>query len=135
MSRRRVEKLKPFNFSADFAAGPLQAAHRDGGETVEIAPKELAALGAKLYADAASNAQTRLDAGAARRLEYAIARLDTAVGALHELTDALDRLGQAGVLPGHLAALSDRAARSLVDGQGDLFAVRSELVAASPDEN
>lgn len=133
MSRRRVEKLKPFGFRADFAAGPVQAAPETDAETVEIAPEDLAALGARLYADAARDAQGRLDADAARRLDDAIARMDQAVGALHELTNALDRLGQGGVLPGHLAALSDRAARSLIDGQGDLFAVKEGLCLASDE--
>ena len=135
MSRRRVEKLKPFAFSADFSAGPADSLRGPGGDTVEIAPQELAALGARLYADAAANAQQRLDAEAGRRLEDAVARMEAAVAALHELTGALDRLGRAGELPANLSALSEQAARALIDGQGDLFAARECLLADGAGQN
>jgi hypothetical protein len=131
MSRRRIEALKPFDFRADFIAGHEEDT---SGNAVRLAPDELAGLGAQLYADGAAKAQARLDAQAAARLDDALSRMESAVQAMRELSDALDRLGRQGALPAGLATLGERAAQTLADGQGDLFAFCESLEPPAGDE-
>lgn len=124
MSRRRLDKLKPFDFRSDFEAA---AGDDSRDDRVSLAPQELAALGARLYQEGAGDAQERLDAQARTRLDEAMERMNASLESLRELTEALDRLGREGALPREISALAERAAQILTDGQGDLFAVRDSL--------
>ncbi len=118
MSRRRIETLRSFDFSADFQ--PPQA--QPSEPKVSLRPAELAELGARLQAEGAAQAQSRLDTETAARLEATAQRLEHALQDLSALTRQLDRLGREGHLPPKLAQLAALAAQRILDGQGDLFA-------------
>jgi len=121
MTERRVKAVQPFAFQADFSAP--KAEPRPEPDAGRLSAAELAQLGARLQADAISNAQDPLDALAAERLDHAIARLGDALTAFSDLADQLDRLAHQSVVPGELAGTARRAAMAIHDGQGDLFAV------------
>ncbi|MEO0466309.1 MAG: hypothetical protein AAF216_07180 [Pseudomonadota bacterium] len=129
MTKRRISDTRPFTFQADFSS-PAGEDPRDNKRAEDTA-SELAALGAKLQADAISKVRDPLDGLAAERLDHAIARLGDALDAFSTLADRLDDLARQQYVPGNLAAPARSAAKAISDGQGDLFALCQSLRAQS----
>lgn len=121
MSRRRIDSFKPFAFQADFAPQPAPAPRADDTE-LPASLAQMAALGAQLQADAMKAARAPVDAAVLERLEAAIEQLGAAAHELNRLAEHLDAAGQAGLIGPGPAALAERAAKHICDGQGDLFA-------------
>lgn len=127
MTKRRLKTYKPFAFQADFSSPDVDPPRREAADAARLSAAELAALGAKLQAEAISAARDPLDGLAAERLDHAIARLGDALDAFTELADTLDGLASKSLVPGEIAAPARRAAQAVKDGQGELFAVCQSL--------
>ncbi|MEM9738827.1 MAG: hypothetical protein AAF829_03095 [Pseudomonadota bacterium] len=133
MSRRQINQFSAFEFQADFSAPKTVSQSTnpptptEADETVTLPVMEIAALGAKLQADAAEAARGPVDAALVERLEQATDQLSAALAHLTELSVALDLAARMGQIPPSLAPIADQAAKSLADGQGDLFAACKAL--------
>lgn len=125
MIHRAVKSVTPFDFRSDFCAAP--PAQVDADPAVSLTTPELLQMLAEARAEGAAMAQ----ADAARA---DLAHLQTATNALNEA------LANLVALTGHLEAcayeegFSERAhalvratARTILDGQGDLFAAQHSL--------
>ena len=141
MSRRQIKQFKAFSFQSDFtapeaenASPPISEQQSEAEEErVSVPIMEIAALSAQLQADAAKTARAAIDAALLERLELSAAKLATASEHLLELATSLDLAARMGQVPPALVPVAERAAKSLVDGQGDLFAACKSLVATSKD--
>ena len=139
MSRRQITQFRAFDFQSDFSAPgkapvetPMQTAASSLEEdTVSLPVMEIAALGAQLQAQATEAACAPIDDALAKRIESAAERLSAAMEQLSELAVALDLAARMGQVPPTLAPVAERAARSLADGQGDLFAACKSLTDTS----
>lgn len=127
MSRRKIESFRPFDFQADFSPQPAEPARVKDESELPASLAQMAALGAQLQAEAMASARATLDAGVLEQLEAAIDRLTAAASELNRLAELLDAAGQAGVIGPGPAALAERAAKQICDGQGDLFATCKAL--------
>ena len=127
MSRRKIQSFRPFEFQADFSPPPRASAPRPDDSELPVPMAQMAALGAQLQAEAMESARATLDAAALERLEAAIEQLGAAAHELNRLAEHLDAAGQAGLIGPGPAALAERAAKHICDGQGDLFATCKAL--------
>ncbi|MCI4644025.1 MAG: hypothetical protein MRY64_04505 [Hyphomonadaceae bacterium] len=127
MTRRRVESFKPFAFQADFAPQPVGDLAPCDESELPASLSQMAALGAQLQAEAMASARATLDAAVIEKLEAAIVQISAAAGELNRLAEHLDAAGQAGLIGPGAAALAERAAKHICDGQGDLFATCKAL--------
>jgi hypothetical protein len=131
MIHRAVKSVTPFDFRSDFCAAP--PAQVDADPAVSLTTPELLQMLAEARAEGAAMAQ----ADAARA---DLAHLQTATNALNEA------LANLVALTGHLEAcayeegFSERAhaliratARTILDGQGDLFAAQHSLKTGTPE--
>lgn len=131
MIHRAVKSVTPFDFRSDFSAAPPTQADPD--PAVSLTTPELLQILAEARAEGAAMAQ----ADAARA---DLAHLQTATNALNEA------LANLVALTGHLEAcayeegFSERAhaliratARTILDGQGDLFAAQHSLKTGTPE--
>ena len=131
MIHRAVKSVTPFDFRSDFCAAP--PAQVDADPAVSLTTPELLQMLADARAEGAAMAQ----ADAARA---DLAHLQTATNALNEA------LANLVALTGHLEAcayeegFSERAhaliratARTILDGQGDLFAAQHSLKTGTPE--
>jgi len=131
MIHRAVKSVTPFDFRSDFSAAPPAQADLD--PAVSLTTPELLQMLAEARAEGAAMAQ----ADAARA---DLAHLQTATNALNEA------LANLVALTGHLEAcayeegFSERAhaliratARTILDGQGDLFAAQHSLKTGTPE--
>ena len=131
MIHRAVKSVTPFDFRSDFSAVP--PAQADPDPAVSLTTPELLQMLAEARAEGAAMAQ----ADAARA---DLAHLQTATNALNEA------LANLVALTGHLEAFayeegfSERAhaliratARTILDGQGDLFAAQHSLKTGTPE--
>jgi hypothetical protein len=131
MIHRAVKSVTPFDFRSDFSAAP--PAQVDADPAVSLTTPELLQMLAEARAEGAAMAQ----ADAARA---DLAHLQTATNALNEA------LANLVALTGHLEAcayeegFSERAhaliratARTILDGQGDLFAAQHSLKTGTPE--
>ena len=127
MSRRKIENFRPFDFQADFSPQPVEKPPLKDDTELPASLAQMAALGAQLQAEAMESARATLDAGVLEQLEAAIDRLNTAASELNRLAEYLDAAGKAGLIGPGPAALAERAAKHICDGQGDLFATCKAL--------
>jgi hypothetical protein len=131
MIHRAVKSVTPFDFRSDFSTAP--PAQADPDPAVSLTTPELLQMLAEARAEGAAMAQ----ADAARA---DLAHLQTATNALNEA------LANLVALTGHLEAcayeegFSERAhaliratARTILDGQGDLFAAQHSLKTGTPE--
>lgn len=139
MRRRQISHFRAFAFQADFSspagaapsAPPADQRPEADDERVSLPIMEIAALGAQLQAQAAEVARAPVEAALAERLEQAASKLAAATDQLSELAIALDLAARMSQVPPALAPLAERAAKTLADGQGDLFAACQSLAAKS----
>lgn len=139
MTRRPISQFKAFAFQSDFSSpdggsetlAPRPELADADDERVSLPIMEIAALGAQLQAQAAEVARAPVEAALLERLEKSATKLTEAMEHLTELAIALDLAARMGQVPPALAPVAERAAKSLADGQGDLFAACQSLAVKS----
>lgn len=124
MTQRAVKSVEPLEFCADFAV-PGGAAPPE--ERVSLTAGEIVALVSKVRSDALAEAAAAQAHEAQARLEATSAELAQALGALVQLMAQIEAASYPQPVEEAMRARIRAAAQHLLDGQGELFAVRCAL--------
>lgn len=122
--RQATRTLTPFDFRSDFsspAAAPDQ---------VMLTAEEVAGLIAKVRADTLAEVTRQQSQEALDRLDAAAAALRETLAQMVQLMSLVETAGYDAAREERLRGTLDGAARRLIDGQGELFAVMNDLSAS-----
>ncbi len=122
--QRAVKSLQPFDFRSDFrAAGPAPAG-ADDDPPIRLTTPELVQLLAEARAEGAASARTDEAREQADRLQSVTNALNEALASLVALTGHLEACALEEGFGARATELIRATARSIIDGQGDLFTVQ-----------
>ncbi len=127
--QRAVKTIHPFEFRADFtlAEAPVVQAP-DGPDRISLTGEELAALLAQARHDALAEAARQTHADDLGSLRAFGAELSQVLADLVALTGHIEAVNYDSATEARARGLIDGAAKRIIDGQGDLFAVCKDLV-------
>lgn len=127
--QRAVKAINPFEFRADFAPSvePVVQAP-EGPDRISLTGEELAALLAQARQEALAEAARQARTDDLGQLRSFGAELAQVLADLVALTGHIEAAQYDSATEGRARALIDGAARRIIDGQGELFAVCKDLV-------
>lgn len=131
MIHRAVKSVTPFDFRSDFSAAP--PAQVDPDPAVSLTTPELLQMLAEARAEGAAMAQADTARADLAHLQTATNALNEALANLVALTGHLEACAYEEGFSERAHALIRATARTILDGQGDLFAAQHSLKTGTPE--
>lgn len=131
MIHRAVKSVTPFDFRSDFSAVP--PAQADPDPAVSLTTPELLQMLAEARAEGAAMAQADAARADLAHLQTATNALNEALANLVALTGHLEACAYEEGFSKRAHALIRATARTILDGQGDLFAAQHSLKTGTPE--
>ena len=131
MIHRAVKSVTPFDFRSDFSAAP--PAQVDPDPAVSLTTPELLQMLAEARAEGAAMAQAEAARADLAHLQTATNALNEALANLVALTGHLEACAYEEGFSERAHALIRATARTILDGQGDLFAAQHSLKTGTPE--
>ena len=125
MMHRAVKSLTDFDFRSDFCAG--QAVEAEIDPPVRLTTPELLQMLAEARAEGAATVQREAARAETERLQGVTNALNEALANLVALTGHLEACAYEEGFSERAHALIRATARTILDGQGDLFAAQQSL--------
>jgi hypothetical protein len=131
MIHRAVKSVTPFDFRSDFSAVP--PAQADPDPAVSLTTPELLQMLAEARAEGAEMAKAEAARADLAHLQTATNALNEALANLVALTGHLEACAYEEGFSERAHALIRATARTILDGQGDLFAAQHSLKTGTPE--
>ncbi len=131
MMHRAVKSVTPFDFRSDFRADAPVEVELD--PPVKLTTPELLDMLAEARAEGAATARAEVARAESERLQDVTNALNEALANLVALTGHLEACAYEEGFSERAHALIRATARTILDGQGDLFATQSSLKSVTPE--
>ena len=125
MIHRAVKSVTPFEFRSDFTADTMKPV--EVNPPVKLTTPELLDMLAEARAEGAATARLEHQTDESARLQDVTNALNEALANLVALTGHLEACAYDEAFSERAHALIRATARTILDGQGDLFAARTSL--------
>lgn len=131
MIHRAVKSVTQFEFRSDFSPG--EAAPVELDPPVKLTTPELLEMLAEARAEGAASVRTEAARADSERLQGVTNALNEALANLVALTGHLEACAYEEGFSDRAHALIRSTARTILDGQGDLFDARQSLTRVTPE--
>ncbi|KCZ49470.1 hypothetical protein [Hyphomonas pacifica] len=125
--QRAVKSLTPFDFRSDFSVAAAPPAVLEEDPPVRLTTPELVQLLAEARAEGAATVRAEQARDEAERLQAVTNALNEALASLVALTSHLEACALEEGFSERATQLIRATARTIIDGQGDLFAAQQSL--------